>query len=115
MRTLAVLMLMISAAVMIGGTAVASSSTLSTSAMTDDEPQMSGCGEADRNMHQYENCEHEQSGSNEYQYQWDCGLNCSLECQQKEYSHEYDYDYNSNCSGDCQDNEFQHMNGNYQD
>lgn len=112
MKALAILVLAVSALAMIGGTAYASSSTLSTSAMTDDGPQMSGCGDMSQKMLQHENCEQEQSGSNEYQYRWDCGLNGSLECQQHEYSYEFEYSYNSNCTGDSQDNEFQHMNSN---
>lgn len=115
MKALAILILMVSAIAVIGGTAVASSSILGTSAMADDEPQMSGCGDAYNKMHQHENCEQEQCGSNEYQYRWDCGQNCSLECQQHEYSYEYEYSFNSNCTGDCQDNEFQHMNSNGQE
>lgn len=105
MKALAILILMVSAIAVIGGTAVASSSILGTSAMADDEPQ----------IYQHEICEQEQSGSNEYQYQWNCEQNCSLECQQHEYSHEYEYSFNSNCTGDCQDNEFQHMNSNGQE
>lgn len=106
MKALAILILMVSAIAVIGGTAAASSSILGCSAATDNEPQMSGCGDAYNMMHQHENCEQEQSGSNEYRYQWNCGQNCSLECQQHEYS------FNSNCTGECQHNEFQHMNSN---
>jgi hypothetical protein len=115
MKALAILILMVSAIAVIGGTAVATSSALGYSATTDSGSQMVGCGDAIPKMHQHENCEQEQSGSNEYQYQWNCGQNCSLECQQHEYSHEYEYSFNSSCAGECQDNEFQHMNSNGQD